>query len=103
MQISDKTPKTTVVNSVRNTVPSHEDAKPPLNEQALRKAAASEEKPPKIRVSVNLKKDPSYPSPPHSPAPSRPASSPTCAVSSDDGSVCPLPSENGKGSSLKRK
>ncbi|CAL1268100.1 unnamed protein product [Larinioides sclopetarius] len=99
MQISDKTPKTNIVNSVCRPVSSHEDVKPSPKEQALN--ASSEEKP-KIRVSVNLKKDPSYPSPPHSPAPSRPASSPTCAVSSDDSSICPLPSENGKGSSLKK-
>ncbi|XP_055950020.1 serine/threonine-protein kinase 10-like [Argiope bruennichi] len=94
MQISDKTPKTNVVNSVCRPVSSHEGAKPPPKDQALN-TVGTEEKP-KIRVSVNLKKDPSYPSPPHSPAPSRPASSPTCAVSSDDSSVCPLPSENGK-------
>lgn len=100
MQISDKTPKTNVVNSVCRPVSSHEDAKPPTKDQAIN-MASSEEKP-KIRVSVNLKKDPSYPSPPHSPAPSRPASSPTYAVSSDDSSVCPLPSENGKSSSLKK-
>ncbi|KFM83607.1 Serine/threonine-protein kinase 10, partial [Stegodyphus mimosarum] len=59
---------------------------------------SSEEKP-KIRVSVNLKKDPSYPSPPHSPVISQPASSPTHQqTSSDDGSVCPVPSENGRNS-----
>ncbi|XP_015914711.1 serine/threonine-protein kinase 10 [Parasteatoda tepidariorum] len=76
----------------RRSVSSQENIKSFPSDYSLR--SNSPEEKPKIRVSVNLKKDPAYPSPPHSPAPSRPASSPNFPVSSDD---CKLPSENGKG------
>ncbi|XP_054714564.1 serine/threonine-protein kinase 10-like [Uloborus diversus] len=90
------------VNAVCRTVSSHEDHKQPVqNAHPVKKAM--EEKP-KIRVNVNLKKDSSFPSPPHSPVPSptrpssRPASSPTRQqqASLENGSVPHMPSENGK-------
>lgn len=101
VQQSDPTPKGVVVNAVNRPISSHENYKSPQVSSVLKDASAEEK--PKIRVSVNLKKDPSYPSPPHSPSPPTPSSSPGFQpVSSEDGSVCPLPNENGKSSSGKK-
>lgn len=102
VQQSDPTPKAVVVNAVSRPISSHENYKSSMNNLPAKEQAVEEK--PKIRVSVNLKKDPSYPSPPHSPTLSRPGSAPGHQpVSSEDGSVCPLPSENGKSSSSGKK
>lgn len=101
VQQSDQTPKAVVVSAVNRPISSHENYKSSQNNLPVKEETVEEK--PKIRVSVNLKKDPSYPSPPHSPALSRPCSSPSHQpVSSEDSSVCPLPSENGKSSSGKK-
>ena len=100
MQQSDPCPAAVVVNTV-NSRPISSHYKSSQSNYSLTDSTTEDK--PKIRVSVNLKKDPSYPSPPHSPSPSRPGSSPGHQpVSSEDGSICPLPSENGKTSSGKK-
>lgn len=100
VQQSDPTPSAVVVNAV-NSRPISSHYKPSQSNHSLKDSGAEDK--PKIRVSVNLKKDPSYPSPPHSPSPSRPGSSSgQLPVSSEDGSICQLPSENGKTSSGKK-